>query len=364
MNKTTEFRRALHQIPETGLDLPETQAYIKGQLEGLDCQIIEPFHSFVLAYFDNGKAETTALRSDMDALPLVEKTNLTFASKHEGKAHACGHDGHMSMLLAFAQKLNDFYKTLECNVLLIFQPGEESPGGAKLLADSQILDKLHVSKVYGMHLWPLIDKGTIASRPKGMMAQSNEITVSFEGKGAHAARRAQGADALLAASEFVLRCEDLSEKLSSRHILHFGKLNAGHVRNAVADKAVLEGTVRVFSKEDFCYFRDGLKKTADDIEAKYHVIISQHFSDGYPPVINDEGLYEEAKQRVPYIECLQEAPMISEDFSFYGQNFPSLFFFLGTGKETELHDPAFDFEEDVLEKGVQLYVDLIKAENK
>lgn len=144
-----KYRRDLHQIPELELDLPETTNYILSVLEEFDCIVSVPLKSTIFAYFDNQKEHTLAFRSDMDALPVTEQTNLEFKSKNPGKMHACGHDGHMAMLLGFAKELNTYYKTLDKNILLIFQPGEESPGGAHLICEDNILKKISCS----IYLW-------------------------------------------------------------------------------------------------------------------------------------------------------------------------------------------------------------------
>ena len=177
-----KYRRDLHQIPELELDLPETTNYILSVLEEFDCIVSVPLKSTIFAYFDNQKEHTLAFRSDMDALPVTEQTNLEFKSKNPGKMHACGHDGHMAMLLGFAKELNTYYKTLDKNILLIFQPGEESPGGAHLICEDNILKKYHVQYIFGTHLWPVLEKGVVATRKNEFMARASKINIDIYGK--------------------------------------------------------------------------------------------------------------------------------------------------------------------------------------
>lgn len=160
------IRRELHQIPELELSLPMTKAYLISQLQDLPCQLDFPLESGITAFFDNGREETIAFRSDMDALPITERSDAPYRSRHEGNMHACGHDGHMAMLLGLAFRLASADQRLPHNVLLIFQPGEENPGGARLLCEAGILERYHVKRIYGMHLWPQLPAGVIGTGAK------------------------------------------------------------------------------------------------------------------------------------------------------------------------------------------------------
>ena len=199
----SQHRIALHRIPELGCRLPETAAYLRGVLSGLPCRVFSPWESAVCAFFDYGRPETAAFRSDMDALPLQETSGLPFASCHAGKMHACGHDGHMSILLGLAEHLSCVRLRPERNVLLIFEPAEETTGGAKSLCEAGLLEEYHVTRIYGLHLWPELPRGTVASRAGGMMARSCELTAEITGKAIHIARYREGHDALLAGARFL-----------------------------------------------------------------------------------------------------------------------------------------------------------------
>ena len=184
----SQHRIALHRIPELDCHLPETAAYVRGVLSGLHCRVFSPWESAVCAYFDYGQPETVAFRSDMDALPICETTGLPFASQHPGKMHACGHDGHMAIVLALAEHLSRVKMRQARNVLLIFEPAEETTGGAKHICETGILEECHVTCIYGLHLWPELEKGVVAARPGGQMARSCELTAEIEGRSAHVER--------------------------------------------------------------------------------------------------------------------------------------------------------------------------------
>ena len=195
MKTLSEDRRALHRIPETGCRLPETAAYLRGALAEMPCTLLAPWEDAVCAYFDLGKDETVAVRSDMDALPVTERTGLPFASAHPGRMHACGHDGHMAMVLGLARRLAAGEVRPQRNVLLIFEPAEETTGGAAPICATGLLERYHVTRVFGMHLWPELPAGVIASRAGAMMSRSCELTVEITCRGLRrAGRRRPSAD--------------------------------------------------------------------------------------------------------------------------------------------------------------------------
>lgn len=357
LERARQWRRDLHQIPELGLDLPLTKDYILHALEGLSCQISSPIDSAVAAFFDAGKETTIAFRSDMDALPIAEQSGCEFESRHPGKMHACGHDGHMTNLLLFAHRLESYYHTLDHNVLLIFQPAEEGPGGALPICQSGLLEEKNVQAVFGLHLWPLLEKGTVATRPGGMMAHSSEIDVDIQGKAVHVARCREGIDAIEVGAHFLQQAYELERSLpkQSIRILRFGKMQGGSVRNAIADTCRLEGTMRAFEDEYFFALQEGLKTITQELSEETGATITVHFANGYPPVMNDPKLTRQLLASIPQLAQLEKPEMISEDFAWYQKYVPGVFFFLGTGTGIELHDPRFNFEEDLLLNGTDLF---------
>lgn len=274
--------------------------------------------------------------------------------------HACGHDGHMAMLLEFAHQLAHYYKELPHNVLLIFQPGEETPGGAKPICDSGILQEYHVKRIFGFHLWPMLPKGVIATRKKEFMARSTEVNITITGKSAHAAKYKEGIDALEIAARYLLDLYQMEQREVPEGIyrlLRFGHLESGTVRNVVANQARLEGTFRSFQDE----IHDFMKQRILDLTKPYEAMGARfdfYFNSGYPAVINEEALVDQVLQIMPKVQLLEEPEMISEDFSQYQRHIPGVFFFLGTGTGIALHANTFDFEEDVLIEGVKAYESL------
>lgn len=352
----TSYRRDLHQIPETDFDLPKTLAYVRKVLEQYPCTLFSPCKSTLCAYFDAHKPKTTAFRADMDALPITERSQPCYASTHPGKMHACGHDGHMAMVLALANSVSEKLDQLPRNILLVFQPAEETTGGARLVCESGVFEEYHCDRIIGWHLWPDLPKGVIASRPGPLLARSSEVTVTVEGKSSHIAKPQDGADALYSAARFVCEAYRRLETLGSpdeRRLLKFGKLESGSARNAISAKSQLLGSLRVYSQSMFDAATAMLRQLAQEIESETGCRFTLHFSDGYPPVINNEELFQLAQAALPQMQHLPEPLMIAEDFSFYQQHLPGLFLLLGTGSDIPLHADVFDFDESVLVTGVK-----------
>ncbi len=353
--KIVADRRALHRIPELDNKLPKTMEYLKNALTGLNCRVFSPGESALCAWFDFGGSAAIAFRSDADALPIGETTGAAYASTHPGQMHACGHDGHMAILLELARRLSE-KKQLSHNVLLVFQPAEETTGGARQLCETGIFREYRVEAIFGLHLWPGLEKGCLYSRKEEMLSRSSEVTVQITGKSAHIAKAWEGTDALAAGVAFYNRAITLEKSLPDRifRLLNFGKLESGTVRNAVSGYTRLEGTLRAFQPEVYTALRQGLLGIAAQVEQESGCTVTVHLSDGYPAVINPTALYERVAALVPFREL--EAPsMITEDFSWYQQSLPGLFFFLGAGDTPALHAANFDFDESVLIKGADFF---------
>ena len=354
-------RRALHRIPELELHLPKTMAYLEKALAELPCKVFSPMESALCAWFDFGRESSIAFRADCDALPVHEPEGKPYASCHPGAMHACGHDGHMAMLLELARRLSE-KKELAHNVLLLFQPGEESPGGARPLCDTGVLEQYHVKSVFGLHLWPGLEAGVVHSRVNELMARSAELNVDFYGKSAHIARAKDGVDANAAAVMFYTRAVEMERSLPENvfRLLKFGKFHGGTTRNALSDHTRLEGSLRAFQDEVFDAMRDRLYAIAADLEREMGCRVEITMSDGYPAVLNEPELARKVMTAAPY-RLLEEPWMTSEDFSFYQRRLGGMFFFLGLGDTPALHATNFDFDESILLKGADFFEKL--AEN-
>lgn len=362
MTTLKEYRRDLHQIPELGFDLPKTLQYVRTKLQALNGEVFAPAEASLCIYFDAGADSTLAFRADMDGLPVSQSPGRELHSGHPGQMHACGHDGHMAMLLGLCDYVSDNLSALPHNVLAIFQPAEETTGGAQPICQSGVLQDYGVDAVFGLHMWPGYAAGTIVSRPGELMARSSEITVEVGGKSVHIAKASQGHDALLAASHLV---NSVHEKVAAmpheiHRLLAFGLLRAGTVRNAIAGSARLEGTMRAFSDGVFEDLRAILLDSARDAERATGCTVNVDVAAGYPPVINDPDLFKEIQNQVSIpIVTIDEPQMTGEDFSFYQREVPGVFFFVGTGRDDALHSPSFDMDERALNGGYEFLKSLL-----
>lgn len=358
-------RRALHQIPELDRALYKTKDYIMQAIGGYGCEITEHCETGLCAFFDKGADSTLAFRTDMDALPITECNEVPYKSQHEGKMHACGHDGHMAMLLGLAKYVNDH--DLHYNILLMFQPAEESGGarGGKELCESGILERHNTKAVFGIHLWPFLSAGEIGSRPGVLMSRFTKMLVQVKGKSAHATAPEKGINALHAACRFVDRAyakhDALMETVKAaeeKTIFCAGVLNSGAAFNIIPDAARIDGTIRAFEDERFEKVQALVQEAAEEAEARLGAKFSIEYTEGYPILYNDPALYKS----LDFLSLteLAEPLLISEDFAFYGLRVPCVMFMLGTGNDIALHSERFDFNEDILVKGLEAYISIIE----
>jgi hippurate hydrolase len=354
-------RRALHRIPELGRDLPKTLEYLKNSLKDLDCRVFSPMEGALCAFFDFGADSAIAFRADADALPVTERRASDYASTHPGQMHACGHDGHMAIVLELARRLNG-KANMTKNVLLVFQPAEETTGGAKDLCDTGIFGNYAVEAIFGLHLWPGLEAGVIASRENELMSRSSEVNVDIYGKAAHIGKSWEGVDAMAAAVDFYRRVTAMEKQLPDHifRLLKFGKMESGVVRNVISAHTRLEGSLRAFQDSVFDSLKAGIEAAARAVEGEFGCTVTLHFSQGYPAVLNPSGLFHRVKERVDFRE-LEVPSMTSEDFSWYQRYLPGLFFFLGTGDSPALHADDFDFDDTILTKGADFFEKLAET---
>ena len=365
-------RRALHQIPETALEEFKTKEYLKNYLISIGLEPQEIVETGLFVYIEGkDKENCIAFRSDIDALNIKEETGAEFESKHIGKMHACGHDGHMTTLLAFAKYLTTI-QPLEKSVLLIFQPAEESPGRAKDIVETGLLKKYNVKAIYGMHLFPELPEGTVASKEGPFFAQAALMTTTITGKSGHGAMPHKTIDPLMAFTKVV----DGYQTIVSRNLSPFdpgvvtiGKFCGGSAQNIIADTVNFWGTIRTFKEENTEFIIDRIKEIHRGVELSYRVKIDEKIDIVYPPVINDKELYKkfvETMKDMNYVE--HEALTISEDFAYYQKEVPGIFMLLGTRSEEKgfvhpLHSCHFNFDEKVLLKGVEAFARILESHN-
>ncbi|MCD8029236.1 MAG: M20 family metallopeptidase [Erysipelotrichaceae bacterium] len=367
MEQLKKWRRDLHQIPELGLSEYQTAAYLRSELEKMGYRWKSIIDTGTIVFIDHGKASTLAFRSDIDALPINEQNDVDYKSKNKGCMHACGHDGHMSALLGFAKRLTEIDYDFAYNILLIFQPAEESPGAARLVVESGLFDQYHVKAIFGMHLMPMIDEGVIACKSGPLMAMCGELDVTIEGKGSHAGLPQDGIDSIMISSDAIHQYQTMIARRISRFspaTLNIGKVVGGTARNSVASTTKLEGTLRCYDEKLFYKMLGYLGDIHDGLQKAYGCHITWTCPPLYPPVINDMHLYQQFSSIVEdnYRE-LNEPLMLAEDFAYYQKAIPGIFFFLGTkcdDYESSLHTETFNFHEEVLEKAVHMYELLAK----
>jgi len=365
-------RRALHQIPETALEEFKTKEYLKNYLISIELEPQEIVETGLFVYIEGkDKENCIAFRSDIDALNIKEETGAEFESKHVGKMHACGHDGHMTTLLAFAKYLTTI-QPLEKSVLLIFQPAEESPGRAKDIVETGLLKKYNVKAIYGIHLFPELPEGTVASKEGPFFAQAALMTTTITGKSGHGAMPHKTIDPLMAFTKIV----DGYQTIVSRNLSPFdpgvvtiGKFCGGSAQNIIADTVNFWGTIRTFKEENTEFIIERIKEIHRGIELSYRVKIDEKIDIVYPPVVNDKELYKkfvETMKNMNYVE--HEALTISEDFAYYQKEVPGIFMLLGTRSEEKgfihpLHSCHFNFDEKVLLKGVEAFARILESHN-
>lgn len=369
LNNIKEHRQNLHRIPELGFEEHKTKAYLRRVLEELGYEPLEVCRTGLLVFIEGEGRDTYAFRTDIDALSIDEENDLNFKSEHEGKMHACGHDGHMASLLGLAEYLKD--KKLKKNILLIFQPAEEGPGGAKFIVEEGVLELYNVKGIFGMHLFPTLKEGLVAAKKGPMMAQTGEIDISVKGRSGHGAMPHTTIDTLLITSKLIDAYQSIvARNISpmSNAVLTFGKIRGGSARNIIAEKVEIEGTARAFSREEFDYIMERMCDINRGFERAFGVEIKEDIRPLYPAVYNSPELYEKfveglKKKNMDYKEI--EAVMLAEDFAYYQEAVDGIFFFLGTGNEEKgytspLHSCRFNFDEKVLGIGVEVYISVLE----
>lgn len=364
------IRRDLHKIPEAGLKEYKTSAYIQEKLQAFGAPYIETWlETAVVAVFGEGGAkETIAFRADIDGLPVQEATK-EYASQHEGWMHACGHDGHAAVLLGFAKYLCDHPAAYaDRRVVLIFQPAEEGPGGAKLLIEAGLLKKYDIRKIIGCHIFPQVEQGKIACRKGAMMARNGEVDLHIRGTSAHGAQPQLGKDAVLAAGAVITAIHTiLSRNVSplDSGVLTFGSIHGGEACNIIAKEVKLEGTMRAFSDEAYETMEKRVHEVVQGVAAGYGCEGEAVFRHMYRVVDNAPELVKALEEVCG--EAYEETPpyMLAEDFSLYQTQIPGMFFFLGSGNAEKgftgsLHSAEFDFDEAILAAGAETYAKLLE----
>ncbi len=358
-------RRALHRIPEIGDNERQTSAYIRKHLESLrpdDLRILAGT-GLRAVFRGDGTGRVLAFRADMDALPIEEKTGCPFASEHSGCMHACGHDGHMANLLTFAEWTAAHRANLRDTVVLIFQPAEETVGGAKRMIDEGVLENVDI--IYGMHLMPDVPKGRMASCAGPIMAQTCEIDLILHGKAAHGATPHLGCDAVAAMGHLIMLLQTLTARCVDPReaaLITIGRVEAGRQRNILADYARMEGIVRTFSNDVYAALETRMLSGLQGIQTAFGVQAEFEKKTFFPCVNNDPEAFERVRCQLGERFMLAQPKMTAEDFSYYQLYVPGVFVFCGCMDEkhvSPLHTPTFDFDEASLLPALELFIGLV-----
>ena len=365
-----ETRKKLHQMPEIALEEYKTSKFIREFLKNLDIEYKE-IEMSALAIFRGGEDNWIGFRADIDGLPLQEIGEKDYKSKIDGMMHACGHDGHTTNLLYFAKWIKEQLnsgKKLKKSVMLIFQSGEEGKGGARFVANSDFFKSKNFEGIFALHLNPSIEEGKIATINGYATFQNINFDIEILGKGTHGAEPQKGIDSILIGAKLVEAYQSIiSRNLDPLEpaVLTIGSFKAGEVRNIIPEKVNILGTIRFFNTDLIEFFRERVEAINKGFEVAFGIKINMIFNPFYPPVINDSGLYEKLKKVVPKENFIDNTRLTgSEDFSFYLQKNKGLMFLLGTRNEEKgftypLHNPRFDFNPEVLEKGFEVFKNLL-----
>ena len=363
LEQLQKWRRDLHQIPELGLEENQTTEYLKNELikMGYDPKPLPQLKTGCYVYLDYGFEKCVAFRTDIDALPICEANDIAFKSGHEGIMHACGHDGHMAAMLGFAYALKHDNIQPQVNILLIFEPAEEGPGGAKIIVESGLLKEMNVEAIFGIHLMPTIEEGVLATKKDGLMAECGEIDIHITGRDAHAGLPQNGIDSLLVAAHLLEGYQQILTRMKSPFdpaIINIGQIHGGTARNSVAKECEMHGTMRTYSEDVFNFLVKKMEDFNKGAEISYGCKIDFSCPPLYPPVLNDEKLVKFLSE-IDDIVLLDEPLMLAEDFSFYQKAVPGVFVFVGTKCEkyqSGLHTDHFNFDEKVLKRAVDMYI--------
>ena len=366
-----DIRREIHQWPEKAFEERRTSELISRHLNeiGIEHRTGIAKTGILGRLITDQKAPTVALRADMDALPVHEDTGLPFASKVAGLMHACGHDGHVAILLGAAKLLKA--RPPKGNVVLIFQPAEEAEGGAKPMIEEGALEGVDI--IFGGHIETHYQVGEIAIKKGVHTAYTDSFYIEITGKGGHAARPHEAVDSVVIASHLIMFLQAIvSREVDplSPSVITIGYVHAGTVSNAIAEKAVLQGTIRTIETSLRKQIVDKIKNIASSLSTLHNAHIDVRINPGYPPIINSDREFIFAWDTAERL--LGEKRVISiphpslggEDFAYYTQKIPGCFVRFGAAKEgcedKASHSSQFDFDEEALRVGAVYLAELVR----
>ena len=364
-------RRDIHKHPELSFKEFRTAKLVSDQMRLFGLSVIDNVGKtgVVGILKGNSPGKTIALRADMDALPIQEISDVEYKSIYEGVMHACGHDAHVAMLLGAAEVLANNKKHISGTIKFIFQPAEEGYGGAQFMIDDGAIDD--VDEIYGLHVWNYQKSGTVGIKDGPVMAAADMFTITIKGIGGHGAAPQGTVDSIVVASHLIQALQTIVSRNTNpleSTVVTVGQIHGGYNFNIIADTVTLKGTARAYTEENRQLIKDRISQIINGVEVMFNCIITLDYKDGYPPVINNakitQKVYNAATKIVQDKVIEPYLSMGGEDFSYFSNRVPGCFFFLGSAPKdrkpmsTPQHCSHFDIDEDVLEIGSSIFVEL------
>lgn len=368
-----EFRHTLHRIPEMAGAEFETSRAIRERLAGLDLEVLPPFlgTDVVAILHGRGPGRNVTLRADIDALRLNEETGVPHASCHEGRMHACGHDGHAAMVMGAAELLASRRDSFDGSVRFVWQPGEENRAMGRDLIEAGALENPRADLVTALHGMPGLPVGVLALRNGAMMASCAHFKVTIRGRGGHSSRPHQAIDPVVAAAAIVVELQSVvSRRIDPQQaaVLSVCRIAGGELANVIPDEVVLEGTARALDMNVAAALESGLREVVDAVSRAHRTNCEIDYRLAYPVTFNAPGPTALARRVIRetvgegrFIE-LAESSMGAEDFAYYLQRYPGVYVKLGTGENCPaLHNSKFDFPDAALAAGIEYLVNFTSA---
>ena len=363
-----QWRRHLHKNPELSFREEKTAAFVAGLLEQWEVDVRRNVGGFgIVGKIKGGHSgPTVALRADMDALPIQDLKTCEYRSQVEGVMHACGHDGHTSVLLGLAKVFSEQRQNLAGNVVLLFQPAEEvAPGGALPMIQEGALDGVDV--IYGVHLWSPFPLGEAYCVSGPMMAGVDDFTIEIVGKGGHGGLPHETVDSIVVGAHLIVNLQTIVSRNMNPvepAVITIGSIRGGYGFNVIAEKTVIQGTVRTFHEDYRAYIRKRIEQVANETCAMFGANARVDYRHNYPPVVNDENEVRRFFAVAPAVfgpRSVKTCPLVmaGEDFSYYLQRIPGCFMFVGAGNKDKgisapHHHPYFDIDEEAMRYSAKL----------
>lgn len=361
-----EIRREIHRHPELGFEEVKTSALVERELDALGIEHRRVAKTGVVGVIRGARpGKTAALRADMDALPIAEQSGEPFSSEVPGKMHACGHDAHTAMVLGAARELAHDRARLAGNVVLLFQPAEEGPGGALPMIEEGALDDPRVDAVAMLHVDNRLETGAVGIRPGGVNAAADELYITVLGSGGHGAQPHRAIDAIPAAAAIVLALQNIAARETdplASVVVTIGTISGGYRNNVIADKVEMSGTLRSYDPQIRKELETRVRRIVEGVASAYNASAEVRIVYGYPPVVNDAELAAALTELIASrtrIGVAELPPtMGAEDFAYFAQRVPGLLIRLGIRNEAlgtihTVHSPQFKLDEAALGVGIE-----------